>query len=349
MLWVKGDRFVKKFLLSLLLMTGISATCYAAPKYEADVSVDITAKTVSEAKQKAISKAMRDALSEVVLEISTDKSVKEINKLNDNQLEHFITGVMVLMEKTSDVRYIADLRISVDEKILKAYMAENNMPIIIGEEQDIVLIPLFEDKDGNIDIWGDNTWRQALLAHKNMQKGNLSFSVIGKNLGNIAMVKAESIYNMADGQYNELKNFNHADGINVLKYSEKDKKIYIKSFPLREERIININSENPADAVADVLETFKDTKKALAVEENNVFSTEQVEVIYNYPRLSAWAELKKLLNNNPQVQEINIVSMSTGKVHFNFKYSGAIAKLQETLSANGYTFTREGEHYVINQ
>ena len=72
---------------------------------------------------------MRDALSEIVLEISTDKSVKEINKLNDNQLEHFITGVMVLMEKTSDVRYIADLRISVDEQILKAYMAENNMPI----------------------------------------------------------------------------------------------------------------------------------------------------------------------------------------------------------------------------
>lgn len=341
---------MKKILLSLVFLISVCAGASAAPKYEADVNVDVTDKNVSEAKQKAISKAMRDALSEVVLGISTDKSVKEINKLNDNQLEHFITGVMVLMEKTSDVRYIADLRISVDEKILKAYMAENNMPIIIGEEQNILLIPLYEDKDGNIDIWSDdNAWRQTLLAHKNMQKGNLSFSVIGKNLGNIAMVKAESVYNMADGQYNELKSFNHADGIYVLKYSEKDKKIFIKSFPLREERIININSANPADSVAAVLDTFKDNKKAIAVEENTIYSQEQVEVIYNYPRLSAWAELKNLLNNNPQVQDVNIVSMSTGKVHFNFKYSGAIEKLQATLTANGYNFVKEGEHYVINQ
>jgi hypothetical protein len=339
---------VKKILLSFVFILSVCFDAFAAPKYEADVSVDVTDKNVSDAKHKALSKAMRDALSEVVLEISTDKSVKEINKLNDNQLEHFITGVMVLMEKTSDVRYIADLRISIDEKILKAYMAENNMPIIIGEEQEIMLIPLFEDSNGNIDVWNDNIWRKALMSYKNMQKGNLNISVIDKNLGNISMVKAESIYDMADGQYNELKNFNRVDGINVLKYSEKDLKIYIKSFPLKEERIIDISSENPADAVAQVLETFKDTKKAVAIEENNVTSVAKMEVIYNYSRLSAWATLKNLLNNNPQVQDINIVSMSTGKVHFNFKYSGAVERLQAALSASGYTLLKEGEHYVIN-
>lgn len=341
---------MRVFLLVFTMMLGICNASQAAPKYEADVSVDVTAKTVSEAKQKAMSKALRSALSEIVLSISTDESVKEINKLNDNQLEHFITGVMVLMEKTSDVRYIADLRISFDEDILKAYMVENNMPIIIGEEQDILLIPLLEDEKENLDVWGDeNIWRQALLSHKNMQKGNLNFAVIEKNLGNIAMIKVNNIYNMAEGQYQELKNFNRVDGIYVLKYSLKDKKVYIKSFPSKEEQSIDIVAKEPTDVIDSVIQTFKDTKKKTYTEADHLPTIQQIEVIYSYPNLSAWAELKKILNDNPQVQNINIVSMSSGKVHFNFKYSGVVEKLQANLAANGYVLKQEGEHYVINK
>lgn len=340
---------MKNFLLAFVVILCISTNGYAAPKYEADVSVDVTAQTVSDAKQKAISKAMRDALSEIVLSISTAKSVKELNQLNDNQLEHFVTGVMVLMEKTSDVRYIADLRVSFDEKILKAYMAENNMPIIIGEEQDILIIPLLEDEKGNLDIWGDeNIWREALISHKNKQKGNLTLIVAEKNLGNIAMIKANNIYDMPDGQYQELKNFNRVDGIYVLKYSLKDKKIYIKSFPTHEEQSLDIIDETPINSIDAVFKTFKDVKKDTNTEEDILPTVQQIEVVYSYPKLSAWAELKHLLNDNPQVQDINIVSMSNGKVHFNFKYSGIIEKLQANLSTHGYTLKPEGEYYVIN-
>lgn len=45
-----------------------------------------------------MAKAVRDGLNEVVLSISTAQSADEINKLNDNQLQHFVSGIMVLME-----------------------------------------------------------------------------------------------------------------------------------------------------------------------------------------------------------------------------------------------------------
>lgn len=340
---------MKTVFISILLALGVIFQVQAEPRYEADVSVDVTAKTVTEAKQKAISKAMRDGLNEVILGISTEESVKEVNKLNDNQLQHFITGVMVLKEKTSDVRYIADLRISVDENLLKAYMAENNLPIALSETQEAVIIPLLEKEDDSLDVWGDdNFWRQAFVEHHYLRKGNLEISTIDKNLGNIAMVKANRVYDLADGEYKELADFNRADSIYVAKYSLKDKKIYVKGYPDRTVQEIVIENQKPEELVAGVIALLKPVKKNVSSQQvqYNMAPT-QIEVVYSYPRLAAWMSLKQILDNNTQVQDIKIVSMSNNKVHFNFLYSGVIEKLQGTLEVNGYRMVREGEYYVI--
>lgn len=340
---------MKTVFIGILLAFGVIFQVQAAPRYEADVSVDVTAKTVTEAKQKAISKAMRDGLNEVILGISTEESVKEVNKLNDNQLQHFITGVMVLKEKTSDVRYIADFRISVDENLLKAYMAENNLPIALSETQEVVVIPLLEKEDDSLDVWGDdNFWRQAFVEHHYLRKGNLEISTIDKNLGNIAMVKANRVYDLADGEYRELADFNRADGVYVAKYSLKDKKVYVKEYPGKNVQEVVINNQKPEELVDEVIALFKPVKKSTSAQSSDYNMTPTlIEVVYSYPRLAAWMSLKQILDNNTQVQDVKIVSMSNNKVHFNFLYSGVIEKLQGTLEVNGYRMVREGEYYVI--
>jgi len=341
---------LKKCFLCLLFMLALINEAIAAPNFEADVRVDVTEKTVTEAKQKAVSKAVRDGISEIVLRISTNKSVEEINKLTDNQLEHFITGIMVLMEKSSDVRYIADLRVSVDGDILKAYLKENDLPLVYAEDKNIMAIPFMEDKDGKLDLWGDeNIWKQAFAEYGNVHKGRLNIRVIDKNLGNISMVKVNRLFELTDSEFNELANFNHADGIYALKYSQKDGKIYIKSYPSKESQEALANGESLKASVETALTYFKDegkvSKNSEGDEKESVF--EKIEVVYHYSKLSEWLSLKQALENNAQVQDIKIISMVNGKVHFNFVYSGVVEKLQGTLAMNGYKMQKEGEYYVI--
>ncbi|MBP5698357.1 MAG: hypothetical protein J6W96_02375 [Alphaproteobacteria bacterium] len=336
-----------KIILSFCFSLIFSFSALAEPKFTADISVDETAANVTEAKQKAMSKAKRDGLNEVILGISTEESVKEINKLNDNQLEHFITEIMVLMEKTSDVRYIAKLRISVDENLLKAYMKENDLPLVLGGNSEITLIPLLEKEDGSLDLWGDdNFWRQALLNKLPIQKGNLKINLIDKNLGNIAMIKAERAYDLADGEYNELINFNRANALYVAKYSLKDHRVYVKAYPSRLTQNVDIDSSSPSDMLDRIIPFFKDTQKQTYQPAH--YSIEQINVIYNYSRLSQWTNLKQILDNNPQVQNIRISSMANGQVHFSFEYGGIIEKLQGNLDMSGYKMRLQGEHYVIN-
>ncbi|MBR2274187.1 MAG: hypothetical protein IJ864_05130 [Alphaproteobacteria bacterium] len=338
---------LQKVLLSLFFGVVFSCNAIADPRYVADVSVDETAKTVTEAKQKAMSKAMRDGINEIVRGISTEQSVEEIDKLTDNQMAHFVTEVMVLMEKTSDVRYIADLRISVDGDILKAYLAENNMPIVLSQEIDAVVIPLLEEKDGALLLWeNDNLWREALQNKHPLHKMNMNIRLLDKNLGNIAMAKATHVYDLPDGEYNELLNFNKADALFVAKYSLKDHKIYLKEYPSRLVQTIDIDTDNPESMVEKLLPLFKDITKEESA--SSAHSIETIQVIYNYSRLSQWMTLKQILDNNPQVQNIQISSMANGKVHFSFEYGGVIEKLQGHLNMSGYNMHKEGEHYVIN-
>jgi hypothetical protein len=324
-------------------------SAWAVPQYEADVRVDVTDKSVDVAKQKAMTKAVRDGLNEVTLNISTEKSVAELNKLTDNQIQHFILGVQVLMEKASDVRYIADLRVSVDEKLLSDYLKENGLPLVMSGETSVLLLPLWEKADGSLDLWSDeNVWRQALLERGKLRRGTLAIRVMDKNLGNIATAVPEKVYNMSDGMFRELASFNNADVIYVVKYSEKDGVVQIKSFPERVEDSVKIDA-TPEQTIDAVLPYLKAPKKAVPTEEeaSDVVQTKLLDVVYAYPNLGKWMSLKKILADNPQAGEVTVVTLGKGQVHFTFQYSGELEKLQGNLALSGYKMRPEGGYYVI--
>ncbi len=330
----------------------LSGNVAAKPLFEADVNVDITAENVVEAKKQAMAKARRDALNDVLLSVSTAQSVEELAKLNDNQIQHFISGVMVLMEKSSNVRYIADLRVTINEDVLKAYMAENNLPMVVGEEQTVLVVPLLEQNDGALDLWSDaNFWRQAFIDRKDIRKGNLILHDIDKNLGNITAVEANRIYDMTEAEFADLSGFNNVEEVYVLKYSLKDGKVYVKSFPTREVNEVVIGEATPQDMIEAVLPFFKDVKKAAKLEnldDNAEFVNQKIEAVYSYTKLSEWLSLKRFLEANAQVKDVKVISMANGKVHFSFIYNGVWEKLQANLALSGYKMRNEGGYYAIN-
>lgn len=321
----------------------------ASALYEADVRVDVTAETVTEAKKQAMAKAVRDALEEVVQSSSTENSLQFLEELNDNQLQNFVSGVMVLMEKSSDVRYLADLRVSIDEAVLRAYMKENNMPFVVNEEQDILIVPVLEKENGAIDMWSDeNVWRQAFLDRGKLERGNLKIRVIDKNLGNITIIPMSRFYNMSEGEYKEVSSFNQVNTIYVLKLAVKEGVVWVKSFPEGKVSEIDVNGMKMSSIVEEVLPLLKGYGDKQKVVDEEIVTKRVYDVVYSYPQLAKWAALKKLLEANPQVSNISIVSMANGKVHFRFEFSGVIEKLQANLGVQGYQMKDEGEYYAIN-
>ena len=323
---------------------------FASPLYTTNVSVDVTSENVALAKKQALAQAQREGLSNVILAISTQKTLDQISALNDNQIEHFISGIQVLMEKSSDIRYIADLEIEINKDVLNAYIKENNLPIIITETQTALLIPILEQENNSYDIWGnDNFWREAFIKKPNLRNGVLNFHNIEKNLGNISNVDANQIFNMSPEQFSEISRFNHVEQIIVLKYSITDKKVYTKSFPSNKIIETEIDeTSSPTLLIDKILPQLKSEKKQTEETAPSQETSKQFDVVYSYPNLGKWMTLKKLLEGNPLIDDIKIISMANKKVHFSFTYYGVLEKLQSSLGLNGYNLKNNGEYYVIN-
>ena len=97
--------------LLFVLFTVFSARA-GQPSYSADVTVDVTADNASAARELAMRRANRQAVSAIAANFTTREGVTVLNKLTDDQLLNFIRETTVLEEKTSNVRYLAKLRIT---------------------------------------------------------------------------------------------------------------------------------------------------------------------------------------------------------------------------------------------
>ena len=109
--------------LLFVLFTVFSARA-GQPSYSADVTVDVTADNASAARELAMRRANRQAVSAIAANFTTREGVTVLNKLTDDQLLNFIRETTVLEEKTSNVRYLAKLRITANDKILRQYLQE---------------------------------------------------------------------------------------------------------------------------------------------------------------------------------------------------------------------------------
>jgi hypothetical protein len=252
------------------------------------------------------------------------------------------------MEKSSNIRYIADLKINVNETVLKDFIRENNFPIIISQTEEALIIPLLETADGSIILWeNENFWRDAFLTKPNLKTGFINFHNIEKNLGNITTIDSTKIFDMTENDFIETSTFNQVNSIFVIKYSLKDNKVYTKSFP--DKKIIEheITTSTPTEMIDKILPLIKSNKKntvpTLTDEQKQNFN-----IIYTYQNLAQWITLKNLLEKEHLIENFKIISITNKKVHFVFTYLGSYEKLQTTLGLNGYNINNNGEYYAIN-
>lgn len=99
----------------------------AAEDYGTVVSVDVSDVNAAVAKEKAMAQANREALNNVASQFVSPEGLAVLNALNDEQVAYFIKEATVLSEKSSDVRYMASLKITIQDNVLRQYLYEKGV------------------------------------------------------------------------------------------------------------------------------------------------------------------------------------------------------------------------------
>lgn len=113
------------FLIMVLLAAALPVK--AAEVYGSIVNVDVSDVNAAAAKEKAMAQANREALNYVAPQVASPEGIELLNSLSDDQILYFIKEATVLSEKSSDVRYIASLKITIQDNVLRQYLAEKGV------------------------------------------------------------------------------------------------------------------------------------------------------------------------------------------------------------------------------
>lgn len=344
-------RFIVIFILTLFLSTAAFA---ADERFVVEIKVDVTDENASIAREKALSNATKAAITAVARRISTQEGANRIASMTDAQLINFIKETSILNEKNSDIRYMADLRIIVNEDLLKEYMKEREIPLISRSDISIMVIPLFREfSDDTPLLWEvDNPWKQAWDSSSNTSA--IKIFPIQSSSGNMAALDASKASLVDTEALTKVMRMSSASDVYVLDAAYdgvEGLKIDITSLSGKSlsKKVSGAKSSGAELFNKAVLQTRQEIEQLVLTDTQvQSSSTSELTILYPFTSLGQWIEAEQKIKSFPSVSSLEVQAMAQGKAQFKIKYFGDLASLQRQLLSKGYRLT-DGGNYMILQ
>ena len=347
--------------LKYLILIGIGAFfCNAEVRadssiYTVDVSVDVTDVNASKARERAMLAANRKAFETVVGKLTTSQNAASMFSMTDDMIVNFIKEVSIVSEKSSNIRYIADLRVTLSEAILKAYMSEKDIHTVVTTRSKVTIIPVFREFEADKPVlWEDNNiWRKAWenklprnsLVEINSLKPMMqdidaeeALALDGGALRRVALNNNANDVYVADAVF---------DGIDGLKI-----KISSMNGDSSGETISVPGDRNDSDdlfarAIDEVCLKIENKIKAVNIAESQTLSS--IEVVFHFNSISEWVRIEKQLKSIAYVRELQIVAMGSNKVQFKLEFVGGDDKIWAAFREKGFNLKDYGDFYLLEK
>ncbi len=347
------NRLYWRGLLAALIVVLTVVPASADERFAVEVAVDVTDQNASAARERAMSEANRAAIVAVAKRISTAEGAAKLAEMTDDQLINFIKEVSVIDEKSSSIRYIANLRVVLNEDMLREYMTQRGIPLLLGGHTRVLVVPLLRDMPGTAPLLWESTnrWREAWGALS--QGAAAQFVLLPANATNFALTEVSRLEAMDGEMLDKLMRFNRADDVYVLT-AEPDGNGGMEVLAMSysgDNRVIRVagNSEEPDQIFAAAAEQ---TAAAIEgrVKQQNLREAEQeaqATVLYEFSGLRQWVEAEKVLKSIPYVKSIDVQAMGTHKAQFKLIFAGSTSKLLSALAAKGYGLEENGNYFRL--
>ncbi len=126
-----------------------------------NVAVDVTGETAAAAQRTALTDARRLAWERLLNRLTPRGSSSFARSIPDDQLAGLIRGLEVTSERTSSVRYVADISIVFAREAVRSLLIGIGVPFAETRSRPVLIVPLY-DAGGDLLLWEEiNPWRAA--------------------------------------------------------------------------------------------------------------------------------------------------------------------------------------------
>ena len=151
----------KKALLGLFIITALPA--WADMFLVRRIPVDISADNATHARELAMQEAQEKAFYKMMNRLTLPEDLENLPMLSTEDIINLVQDISVSNEKTSSVRYIAQVDVQFNAAAMQTFFQEYQVPYVTEPAPRSILLPVFkESKTARPQLWSDrNPWLLA--------------------------------------------------------------------------------------------------------------------------------------------------------------------------------------------
>lgn len=324
------------------------------------VHVDERAETAAAAREQALQIGQRKAFEEVVARLTLPEDRARLATPETSVITNMVRDFGVSNEKTSSVRYIADMTVRFKDDELRRFLRFRDISFAELQSKPVMIVPVYRTNN-YVNLWDDpNPWRDV-WSRNIATSGLVPIKAPIGDLTDISTISAEQAENGAMERLAQLAKRYGADvavvasadvtgpegGENVdVSVTRYDPNGAPQIFGVQEKTLpgetLNETLVRAAKSVQDQL--ADGWKRANLI---NYSTGGSLMVFIPITGLGDWAGIEKKLVGLPVVRNARVIAMSRREVQVSLDYVGSTNQLQTALNQQNLNLSRMGELWFI--
>lgn len=316
------------------------------------ISVDETADTAAAARSVAFRRGQRAAMATLLRRLTLRTDHGRLPSVDTERLNFMVQALEVADEKTSNVRYLANMTVTFKPGEIRRLLREADIPFAETPSKPVLVLPL-QQQGGVMVLWEDpNLWREA-WSRLQLGGGLVPLIVPVGDLSDIVDVDAAQA---AEGDPLRLSAIARRYGagdvlVTIATLSDTGELIQIDIAASRigssaqMSVLLSIQSTDPLavpgllrGAAADIAAAVEDSWKA-----SNIIEFDRpgrIVVAVPLTSLEQWISVERRLNNIASISEVSLISLTRDSAEIEIIHFGDETQLATTLAQQDLALER---------
>ncbi len=310
----------------------------------ADVPVDETAQNAADARVSALANGQVEAARRLFMRLTRDAYHAQLSRVEPDALGFLVDSLQINNERTSTVRYLADLTVRFKPDAVRDYLRNRAIPFAEVRSRPVLIVPVLQSA-AEYSLWEEpNPWLAAWQTRR-AETGLVPVVAPIGDLTDFSMLSTEQALDADEGAMGAMAGRYGAGSSVVALASIKGEPNAPTQIDVTAGRVGRLDeqpvvftlspvAEEPADAflqraAATVVATFEDNWKELNAvrfgEANRIHAAVPVR------DLAHWVEVRRRLGSIPSVSRVHLLALTPDTADIELDFLGEVAQLQRAL------------------
>ena len=174
----------------LLITAGTSAEAASEAFTVRGVHLDVTAETAADARDQALIQGQAEAFQRLLARLLPRGELARVPALEPGRAVDYVADFQLANERTSDVRYLAEMTVRFNDQTLRRFLAANGLAHAETLSKPVVVVPVFGPAE-TARLWGEGNRWWAAWATRPLEGGLVPMIVPLGDLADIAGLNAD--------------------------------------------------------------------------------------------------------------------------------------------------------------